>query len=125
MRHFSVCRTPIHSSVNALLQHYQEHYGTNQISPKKYEFKVKYMKRSVIGKEKEVYFPRKQWERLLNKLDTVRENGCSLTIISMSRTLEKNQWRLKIRYVKEWSFQENPSNNTVEMKPNYLQIVIQ
>lgn len=84
-----------------------------------------YEKVSYREREKEVYFPRKQWERLLNKLDTVRENGCSLTIISMSRTVEKNQWRLKFRYVKEWSLQENPPNNTVEMKPNYLQIVIQ
>lgn len=69
-----------------------------------------------MEREQEVYFPRKQWERLLNKLDTVRENGCSL--IYMRRKLGKNQWRLKITYVKEWSLQEHPSNNTVEIKPN-------
>lgn len=69
-----------------------------------------------MEREQEVYFPRKQWERLLNKLDTVRENGCSL--IYMSRKLRKNQWKLKIRYVKERSLQEHPSNNIVEIKPN-------
>lgn len=71
-----------------------------------------------MEREHEVYFPRKQWERLLNKLDTVRENGGSPTIIYMSRKLGKSQWRLKIRYVKEWSLQEHPFNNTVEIKPN-------
>lgn len=71
-----------------------------------------------MEREQEVYFPRKHWERLLNKLDTVRENGCSLTIKYMSRKLGKNQWRLKIRYVKEWSLPDHTSNNTVEIKPN-------
>lgn len=43
-----------------------------------------------MEREQEVYFPRKQWERLLNKLDTVRENGCSLTIKYMNRTGEES-----------------------------------
>lgn len=76
------------------------------------------MKRLIIWRERTGNLLSKETVGKLNKLDTARENGCSLTIIYTNRKLGKNQWRLKIRYVKEWSLQEHPSNNTMEIKPN-------